>query len=78
MTGMLHWNRANFKAVDDLLVVDVPMTAAEEDRRIEAMLDLIAEATASRFGTTYELLAIRADGGRNYTVRYTVTPKAEA
>lgn len=79
MNGTLHWGQANFKPVDDLLVVDVPMTTTSEDpRRIEALLDLIASATARRFGTTYELLAIRSEGGREYTVRYTVSPKGEA
>ena len=79
MNGTLHWGQAEFRPVDDLLVVDVPMTTTGDDpRRIEALLDLIAGATASRFGTTYERLAIRSDGGRNYTVRYTVTPQAEA
>jgi hypothetical protein len=82
-TGTLHWARARARHDDRLhcVVVDVPMTAdafVENGEEVEEWIERVVEATAVRFGSTYELLAIGYRGGRNYVARFTVTPQAEA
>jgi hypothetical protein len=82
-TGVLHWARARARHDERLrcVVVDVPLTAdavVENGEQVEAWIQRVVEATAVRFGSTYELLAIGFRGGRDYVARFTVTPQAEA